>query len=40
MWEKIYDARRKDWDEIEIEDSDGKKVRIRIDKLGWYPEHY
>ena len=40
MWEKIEDARRRKCDEIEVEDIDGEKVKVKIDAIGWYTEYY
>ena len=40
LWEKIEDAKKRECDDIEIEDYDGKKIKIHIGKIGWYADYY
>ena len=40
LWEKIEQARLRDSEEIEIIDTDGKKIRVRISKPNWDKDMY
>jgi hypothetical protein len=40
LWEKIEEARNKEYEKIEITTESGEKIFVNIGKKEWYADYY